>query len=389
MKQRNWLIIRIWLALMVMAGSLVGTSAFAQGGTVVRVDPASTTAQINNSFTLAVKVDNVANLSAIELHLAFNPNVIEVTQMTNGGFVSADFVAQNIYDNTAGTLDYAVAQMNRPAAQGNGTLLTITFHAKANGTSNLALRATQASPTGLILSDLNGGGIQSAWSNGSVTIGTPSAATSTPITPAPSQPSATPVTPAPSLPSMTPLPNQSTSTPSPNQPTATPIPNQPTATPVPPAPSGAVLGTHVVRFWETLYCIGRAYKVSPWAIADKNGIWWPYLIFPNQTLVIPNVPWSSVPAGTTCPAQFSTNVPPITITPVPTAVNGATLTPTAIPAATATGVPGTCRYSYTVQRGDTLYRIGVRFGTSYTEIARVNNLSNPRLIYTGQQLCIP
>jgi len=373
--KRNWLILRIWLALMLIAVSLVGTSVFALAGTVVRVDPAVTSAQINNSFMLSVKVDNVSNLSAIELHLAFNPAVLEVTQVTNGGFVVADFVAQNTFDNAAGTIDYAVAQMNRPVAQGSGSLVNITFHAKANGSSNLALRATQASPTGLILSDSNGISVQTSWSNGSITIGTPTGASPTPVTPAPSQPSATPI------------PNQPTATPIPNQPTATFIPNQPTSTPAP-APNGAILGTHVVRLWESLYCIGRAYQVSPWAIASTNGIWWPYLIFPNESLLIPNVPWSPVPGGNICPAQFSTNVPPVT--PVPTVVPGVTATPHPVTVTpVATSVSPTCRYYYTVRPGDTLYNIAMRYGTSYATVAAANNLSNPRLIYSGQQLCIP
>ena len=372
--KRNWIIFRILLAVMVIAGSLVGTSVFAQAGTVVRVDPAVTSKQINDTFTLSVKVDNVTNLSAIELHLAYNPAVLEVTQVTNGGFVVADFVAQNIFDNAAGTIDYAVAQMNRPTAQGSGTLLNITFHAKANGSSNLTLRATQAAPSGLILSNANGGAIQASWSNGTITVGT-----QVPPTATQSQPTATPVTPGPGNPTSTPV--------TPVPPTATPIPNQPTATPAPTSvPNGAILGTHVVRLWESLYCIGRAYGVSPWAIASTNGIWWPYIIFPNQTLLIPNVIWSPLPAGNTCPAQFSINTP--ISTPIPTTVPGITATPVSSTPAP-TSVSATCRYNYTVQRGDTLYNIAKRYGTSYVQIASANKLSNPRLIYVGQQLCIP
>ncbi|MBX5483633.1 MAG: LysM peptidoglycan-binding domain-containing protein [Myxococcaceae bacterium] len=44
---------------------------------------------------------------------------------------------------------------------------------------------------------------------------------------------------------------------------------------------------------------------------------------------------------------------------------------------------------YTVRRGDTLSAIGARYGVSYMEIARVNHIANPNLIYPGQQLVIP
>ena len=48
---------------------------------------------------------------------------------------------------------------------------------------------------------------------------------------------------------------------------------------------------------------------------------------------------------------------------------------------------GESRY-YTVRSGDTLSQIAARFGTSYQEIARLNQLQNPNLIYAGQRLRI-
>jgi nucleoid-associated protein YgaU len=43
----------------------------------------------------------------------------------------------------------------------------------------------------------------------------------------------------------------------------------------------------------------------------------------------------------------------------------------------------------TVQNGDTLRGIAARFNTSFEEIARQNNISNPDLIYPGQTLQVP
>lgn len=50
---------------------------------------------------------------------------------------------------------------------------------------------------------------------------------------------------------------------------------------------------------------------------------------------------------------------------------------------------GDCAEYYRVRRGDTLYRIGLRFGVSWPEIAEANNIRNPNRIYAGQVLCIP
>ena len=45
--------------------------------------------------------------------------------------------------------------------------------------------------------------------------------------------------------------------------------------------------------------------------------------------------------------------------------------------------------SYTVRRGDTLYAIAKRFGTTVDAIVSLNGIRNPNLIYAGQVLRIP
>lgn len=44
---------------------------------------------------------------------------------------------------------------------------------------------------------------------------------------------------------------------------------------------------------------------------------------------------------------------------------------------------------YTVQAGDTLSEIGENYGVSYIQIAELNNIDDPNLIYPGQVLIIP
>jgi polysaccharide biosynthesis protein PslG len=45
--------------------------------------------------------------------------------------------------------------------------------------------------------------------------------------------------------------------------------------------------------------------------------------------------------------------------------------------------------TYVVQPGDNLYRIAIQFGTTISELAAANGITNPRLIFTGQTLIIP
>jgi hypothetical protein len=115
--------------------------------------------------------------------------------------------------------------------------------------------------------------------------------------------------------------------------------------PPPPCPT-AVAGTHCVQQGEWLYCIGRAYQVTPWSIAQASGIPGPYApynpypyygnpyygnygpynpypyyysyyapwnyVYPGQRLTIPfnaSSAWYNIPAGPTCTKQASVTPP--------------------------------------------------------------------------------
>jgi hypothetical protein len=51
--------------------------------------------------------------------------------------------------------------------------------------------------------------------------------------------------------------------------------------------------------------------------------------------------------------------------------------------------PINCAQTYTVQPGDNLFRIGLRFNLLWTVLAAYNNLPNPQRVVVGQVLCIP
>lgn len=64
------------------------------------------------------------------------------------------------------------------------------------------------------------------------------------------------------------------------------------------------LGTHTVKRGETLYGIGLAYGVNPWAIARENHIPNADLIHPGQRLKIPDIRWRNMPPGRPAERQF-------------------------------------------------------------------------------------
>jgi len=127
-----------------------------------------------------------------------------------------------------------------------------------------------------------------------------------------------------------------------------------------------ILGTHYVRPGETLYCIGRAYGVSPWAIATQNGILNANLIRVGMALAIPNAPATLTP-GPVCARQFPSYSPYY-----PPACGGCV-----------------CRYHHLITTGDTLTRISVRYGVDMWSIAACNCIYNLNYIRIGYWLCIP
>jgi LysM repeat protein len=103
----------------------------------------------------------------------------------------------------------------------------------------------------------------------------------------------------------------------------------------------------VVRYGDTLYSIARTYGVTVNALKQINGIYNPNYIRVGQRLIIPR-------------PGYVTPVPPTPTSPV----------------------------IYRVKRGDTLYSLARRYGTTVKKIARWNNILNPSRIYVGQRLTI-
>jgi LysM repeat protein len=111
-------------------------------------------------------------------------------------------------------------------------------------------------------------------------------------------------------------------------------------------------GTYVVKAGDNLFRIAVNHGVTLQALSQANNITNPALIYVGQELTIPG-------GSTTTP---SPSTPP---------------------------AGQTCSSVYVVQPGDNLFRIALRHNYSQMYLAQVNGISNPSLVYVGQQLCIP
>jgi hypothetical protein len=101
--------------------------------------------------TLEIRVENVHQLAGAEVHLTFDPALLEVIdadpstegeQIAHGDFLSPDFVAQNIARPGDGTIDYAIASIPvDKAVGGSGVLARISFHALSEGETLVTIRS--------------------------------------------------------------------------------------------------------------------------------------------------------------------------------------------------------------------------------------------------------
>lgn len=103
---------------------------------------------------------------------------------------------------------------------------------------------------------------------------------------------------------------------------------------------------YVVKAGDSLAAIAAAYGTTRDQLAAANGIKNPNILLLGQKLIVPCKTGTKPPPGDACTW-------------------------------------------YVVQRGDTLTKIAVRFGTSVPAIVQRNGMSNANLIYVGQKLCVP
>jgi lipoprotein-anchoring transpeptidase ErfK/SrfK len=103
---------------------------------------------------------------------------------------------------------------------------------------------------------------------------------------------------------------------------------------------------HEVKAGENLFRIGLRYGVTVDALAAANGLRNPSHVYVGQRLTIP------------------------------TGRDG-------------TGSSNVSAGTHVVQRGENLYRIALRYGTTYQTLARANGIVNPNQVYVGQRLRIP
>ena len=110
---------------------------------------AATQVKVGDTFTLQLKAENISDLAGWQSDITFDPAVLKVNNVSEGNFLKqaggrTHFLIGTI-DNTNGRITgVGSARVSEGGVSGEGTLLSVTFTAKANGESRLSLRKFQA-----------------------------------------------------------------------------------------------------------------------------------------------------------------------------------------------------------------------------------------------------
>ena len=114
---------------------------------------------------------------------------------------------------------------------------------------------------------------------------------------------------------------------------------------------------YVIKSGDTLWKLSKTYGVSVQSISDLNPGIDPQNLQIGSMLCIPNAPM-----------------------------------PTPMPTPTPTPTPRTCptgSFSYTIQAGDTLWKLSRTYGVSVQSISDLNPGIDPQNLQIGSTLCIP
>jgi LysM repeat protein len=153
----------------------------------------------------------------------------------------------------------------------------------------------------------------------------------------------------------------------------------PPASSATPTIPGGFLGTinHTVRQADTVASIAALYGSTEVAIRAANNLAEDLYIFAGQRLVVP-VPLPN-------PVLITPTIQVITVTPSP--VVASTPLPVATPVPPID--PTIITQPYVVQRGDSLWLIANRYGTTIDTLVKLNGIANPNRIQVGQVIQVP
>jgi general secretion pathway protein D len=116
--------------------------AGAGGGTFL-FDPPTLNQPKGSTFTVNVMLSGGQNVYSVPVQLNYDPNKLEVVNVSNGGFLSQDgqiVTVAHREDTTTGTMQITASRPpGAGGVSGQGAVVTLTFMAKSPGQSALTI----------------------------------------------------------------------------------------------------------------------------------------------------------------------------------------------------------------------------------------------------------
>ena len=123
------------------------------GSAAFMFDPANMTQAQGATFAMNVLLSGAQNVYSVPLKISYDPKVLQVVNVSNGGLLSQDGQAVALVhrdDDSSGTLQItATRPPGATGVSGQGTVVTLTFMAKAAGQSNLTISKGGARDPGM------------------------------------------------------------------------------------------------------------------------------------------------------------------------------------------------------------------------------------------------
>jgi general secretion pathway protein D len=117
--------------------------AAAPGGANFIFDPPAISQQAGATFAVNVLLTGAQNVYSVPLQVSYNPKILQVVNVSNGGFLSQDGQAVALVhrdDDQSGALQItATRPPGSGGVSGQGAVVTLTFLAKASGQSELTI----------------------------------------------------------------------------------------------------------------------------------------------------------------------------------------------------------------------------------------------------------
>ncbi len=115
----------------------------AAGGATFVFDPAAVNQKVGATFAVNVLLTGAQNVYSVPLQVSYDPKILQVVNISNGGFLSQDGQAVALVhrdDDQGGALQItATRPPGSGGVSGQGAVVTLTFLAKASGQSQLTI----------------------------------------------------------------------------------------------------------------------------------------------------------------------------------------------------------------------------------------------------------